>query len=327
MPKISIIMPVFNKEKYVFKSIQSVLDQSFRDFELIIINDGSTDDSLKICKEFTNDDRIRLFSIENGGVSRARNFGLKKSKGQYVLFIDADDYIEVEFLQSMLSVKSQCVIGGITKVSKNNKVINQIVPKYNGKYAINEILSSFYKEQQESGIYGYIASKLVLKEIIDKFHIQFNEKITLAEDYDFFLSVYEHVDEIGFTTYSGYNYVQETENSAMRLDDRKVDFFDQISIQKKAYNVLNKSHDFSESDYNMYLQILTGYVYTIFIKYSYFKYNNFCSLFKKIKDEVPLIDRNCFGLMKICMFLYEKNLKLVLYLLLKIKLYIGRINI
>lgn len=323
MPKVSIIMPVFNKEKYIFKSVQSVLNQSFRDFELIIVDDGSTDCSLKICRKFTYDNRVRLFSIENGGVSRARNFGLEKAKGKYILFVDGDDFIDIEFLESLLSVRSQCVIGGITKISKNNNIINQVIPERSGKFALNEILCSFYKEQQSSGIYGYIASKLVLREIIEKFHIRFNEKITLAEDYDFFLSVYEHIDEISFTTYSGYYYVQETENSALHLDDTKIDFFDQIYIHKKAYNFLNKSQHFSENDYKVYLKILTGYVYTIFIKYSYFKYNEFCSLFIKIKGEVPVIEKKYFGLMGICMFLYENDLKLFLYLLLKIKSYIG----
>lgn len=91
MPKISIILPVFNSEKYIKKAILSVLNQNFNDFELIIVNDGSTDSTLKIIQKF-NDPRIKLITQPNQGPGKARNNALKKSKGDYILFLDSDDW-------------------------------------------------------------------------------------------------------------------------------------------------------------------------------------------------------------------------------------------
>ena len=96
-PFFSIVIPLYNKEPFIEKTIQSVLDQTFKDFEIIIINDGSTDKSLGEV-ECLNDERISIFTIINQGVSHARNHGIHKAKGHYIAFLDADDYWESEFL-------------------------------------------------------------------------------------------------------------------------------------------------------------------------------------------------------------------------------------
>jgi len=91
MPVFSVVIPLYNKENYIKNTIDSVLNQTFRDFEIIVVNDGSTDDSLKIVEQI-EDSRIKTFSIKNGGVSRARNFGIDKAKSDLIAFLDADDY-------------------------------------------------------------------------------------------------------------------------------------------------------------------------------------------------------------------------------------------
>ena len=97
---ISIIVPIYNASQYLRECIESILSQSFRDFELILINDGSTDESLSICKSYERqDDRITVISGANGGVSKARNRGLDAAKGEWITFADADDY----FLDDALS--------------------------------------------------------------------------------------------------------------------------------------------------------------------------------------------------------------------------------
>lgn len=100
MPYFSVIIPVFNKALFIEHTLKSVLDQSFTDFELILVNDGSTDDSEKVIQSI-NDDRIRYFSIPNQGVSVARNFGLALATAPYISFLDADDYWYPDFLESM----------------------------------------------------------------------------------------------------------------------------------------------------------------------------------------------------------------------------------
>ena len=99
MKLVSIIMPVYNVEKYVAESIDSVLFQTYKNIELIIINDGSKDNSLNICEAYAKQyNNIRLFTKENGGLSSARNFGIEKAKGDYLLFLDSDDLISSEMV-------------------------------------------------------------------------------------------------------------------------------------------------------------------------------------------------------------------------------------
>src|SRR3970040_1764287 len=100
MPFFSVIIPVFNKEKFIEVTLKSVLNQTFIDFEILIINDGSTDNSAQLIKGF-DDPRIRYYYKENSGVSSARNDGIEKTQSNYISFIDADDYWYPDFLEEM----------------------------------------------------------------------------------------------------------------------------------------------------------------------------------------------------------------------------------
>lgn len=103
-PKISIIVPVFNVENYLHRCIDSILVQTFKDFEVLLIDDGSTDKSGKICDEYAfNDNRVKVFHKRNGGVSSARNVGLNNAVGKWVTFCDSDDYVHENFLYDFLS--------------------------------------------------------------------------------------------------------------------------------------------------------------------------------------------------------------------------------
>ena len=96
---ISVIVPVYNAEKYISKCIDSILSQTFKDFELILINDGSTDNSDLICDKYASiDNRVKVFHKKNGGAGSARNLGIQKASGDWVMFVDSDDWIEPECL-------------------------------------------------------------------------------------------------------------------------------------------------------------------------------------------------------------------------------------
>ena len=102
-PKISVIVPVYNAEKYLHRCIDSILSQTFTDFELLLINDGSKDSSGAICDEYAaKDNRVRVFHKENGGASSARNLGLDNAKGEWIAFVDSDDLLEVNMLNHLL---------------------------------------------------------------------------------------------------------------------------------------------------------------------------------------------------------------------------------
>ena len=107
-PKISVIVPVYNVEQFLPRCINSILAQTFTDFEVLLINDGSADNSGRICDEYAKkDNRIRLFHKGNGGVSSARNIGLKNVKGELICFIDSDDYLDKKFLQRMVKAMEE----------------------------------------------------------------------------------------------------------------------------------------------------------------------------------------------------------------------------
>ena len=129
---ISIVVAVYNAEKYLHKCIGSVLKQTYKEFELVLVNDGSTDTSKRIIEEYIENypDKIKLFNKENGGLSSARNTGLAHVSGKYVCFLDADDYFEEHYLENLVSVAEeyQCdmVCSGQYKVDERGKILNTI---------------------------------------------------------------------------------------------------------------------------------------------------------------------------------------------------------
>ena len=117
-PKISVIVPVYNVEKYLHKCIDSILVQTFTDFELLLIDDGSTDKSGDICDEYAvKDARVRVFHTENRGVSAARNHGLREASGDWICFVDSDDWVENCYLEYLY-----CVDG----LDENNETVRQV---------------------------------------------------------------------------------------------------------------------------------------------------------------------------------------------------------
>lgn len=253
MCKISIIMPVYNKEKYIKKAIESILNQTFKDWEMLIIDDGSTDDSLAVCRIF-EDPRIHVISTENGGVSHARNIGVDKAQGEYLTFVDGDDYLAADYLENLYIEPYDMIIGGLTKVDKAGKALASVVPELEKEQRMEKIAPCFYKEQLTTGIYGFVAGKMVKRSIVTQYQIRFDENIRLAEDYDFFLKIYAKIESIYFTKATGYYYIQETENSAIVLDDSKIDFFTQIEIQRKTRQFLEDKkcfHKENDVDYEL----------------------------------------------------------------------------
>ena len=149
MPKVSVIVPVYNTEKYLPRCIESILAQTFTDFELILVNDGSTDKSGKICDEYAKkDSRIVVIHKENGGVSSARNKGIEISQGELISFIDADDWITPLYLSDLItditsSFTDIVLHGRINVLSSNEKII---IKPNNYTYSITNDCSEFFNE-------------------------------------------------------------------------------------------------------------------------------------------------------------------------------------
>lgn len=191
MEKVSIIIPVYNTEKYLKRCIDSIIGQTCKNLEIILINDGSTDNSLKICKEYEKiDKRIYVISGDNHGVSYARNIGMEKATGKYLYFADSDDYLEPTAIERMLQEfenrNCELVIAGYNelenkKVSKKNWGNSDL----NTDEAKKLILS-------ETGAGGYLWNKLFKLTLIRSFKLEFDTSIYVWEDV---LFVTEYLDK------------------------------------------------------------------------------------------------------------------------------------
>lgn len=212
--KISIIIPVYNAEKYISRCIESVLAQTFTDWELILVDDGSKDSSLSICESFANtNSRIKIISQKNSGPSAARNKGLEIAKGEYICFIDADDWIEncslSDYINEIDNTNSDIVFQGfIDEYPNGEKKYNLIsVSNENTK---KDIISLLY----ENRCFGWSWNKIFKKEIIEKYNIRFDESVRLWEDELFTIEFLHHSDNIKVINKCNYHYIVY-ENSLM----------------------------------------------------------------------------------------------------------------
>lgn len=197
--KISIIVPVYNVEQYVGECIESILNQSFKNIELILINDGSKDNSGFICDEYAKkDNRIKVIHKKNEGVSIARNIGIKNASGEYIAFVDSDDLVDKEIYTTMLQVieetGSDLVMCRYKKIYNDGKKELALEPLREGLYDKEQIFNNLIldmigndpSDMSKPLIMGSIWRCLYKKEIIDKYKIEF-PIIKIAEDMLFHL--------------------------------------------------------------------------------------------------------------------------------------------
>lgn len=210
-PKISVIIPVYNTEKYLDRCIQSIFNQTFTDFELLLINDGSTDRSGEICDEYAKRDKcIRVFHKENGGVSSARNLGLDEARGEWITFVDSDDYIASYHLSDLYTCTGLdigLVVQSLKHIRENGEMLyDYCLPKGEKVYAKSNF-ACMVKEQYLSQR-GYTASKLFKTEQLNKQYIRFNTEVRFCEDWIFLFSYLNAMDQkVCCSPVSNYFYV------------------------------------------------------------------------------------------------------------------------
>lgn len=209
-PKISIIVPVYNVEKYLSRCIDSILAQTFTDFELLLIDDGSKDKSGEICDEYTKkDDRVRVFHKENGGASSARNLGLDYANGKYVVFVDSDDYISVSYLDSFYKILLKyndvdLIIQSPIYTSTNGALGSRKIPSkvYDGVNILSDFVTDGNLDFTEPH------SKLFRLNLIQENNIRFNEKVIVGEDGIFIACFLRYCKMIISSEDVGYHYVK-----------------------------------------------------------------------------------------------------------------------
>lgn len=206
MPKVSIIVPVYNVEKYIKKCINSILDQTERDFELLLIDDGSPDKSGNICDEFALiDNRIKVFHKVNGGVSSARNLGLDNAVGDMIFFIDSDDFIEPDYIEQLKIRDDEDFVQSGVRILEND---------YLKSVMTHEEIFLDYNQFWMQSRQQWPTMCCLSKRIIDKYHLRFNEKLKMGEDGLFNHIFLSKCSKIRRITYNGYNYNWDNSQSA-----------------------------------------------------------------------------------------------------------------
>lgn len=270
---VSIIVPVYNAEKFLELCITSIINQSYNDIELILIDDGSTDNSGKICDEYAlKDERITVFHCRNKGVSAARNIGLDNAKGKYIIFIDSDDYVEKNYVEELVkaieSDKNELAICGIKEI-ENKKV------KIRKKRA--KLTGNFYEDY--FSLIDFLCvpfAKIFLSEIIEKNKIRFDEKLSYAEDEIFNLTYYEFVKKYNFAkkTFYIYNHRYGTlsDKNYLRKNNYFSTYLYKLSLERKIFdniNIIKKEEILGEQIIRAILDFSDIYNYKNFKKQLY----------------------------------------------------------
>lgn len=270
--KISIIIPIYNSEKFLIKCLDSLLKQSEEIYELILVNDGSTDSSSNIINQYAEKYKcIHIINQINSGVSVARNKGMDLATGDYIMFIDADDWVSNNIVEQYLSTikktKSDCLIGEWNEVkyncnvNKRNKALKYISNE-STEETKKRTIDHYFKSREG----GAPWAKLFCRDIIKKNSLKFVENLPLGEDYLFVLNYIIFCKKIVLVEQPMYFYRMDELGAATK--NRKNYFDIQLFIESEKTNIMKKANlnilDFEESLVNTYMKCCNNSYINIF---------------------------------------------------------------
>jgi len=208
---VSIIIPVRNDEKYVARCVKSIQSQTYANLDIIIVLNDSSDQSGAICKKLeSTDSRIRVMNIKEAGASRARNAGIESALGDYIVFVDADDFIHNSLIQRLCAEASKND-ADIVVASFEKHVIDALGGERNSKFMNRRIPANLYAKDMllgRQGYDGYVWSKMYRSKILSK--TRFDERLTFSEDTDFLLKLLRQDLQVFISRFVGYFYSQDT---------------------------------------------------------------------------------------------------------------------
>lgn len=248
---ISIIIPVYRVEKWLKKCVNSVIRQTYKNLEIILVDDGSPDKCPQICDKLAKkDSRINVIHKENGGVSSARNAGIDASTGEYICFIDSDDWIDKNFIMNAyndaISNGAQIVISNITIVSRRGERLYKTVNQTQ-RIDFNSEETLFAALQEELSLGGAVP-KLYESSLIKDNNIKFDSKVKFGEDVLFLLKCFEFCDAVYLNTNTGYFYNRLVFDSAvLKFYSEICDWVELLTKAREAL-VAKKGNDFLYGD-------------------------------------------------------------------------------
>ncbi len=253
-PKLSIIVPVYNVEKYLDKCLERILNSTYKDFELIVINDGTKDNSEQIITKYLEKeeykDKITYISKENSGLSDTRNLGMSKANGEYIAFVDSDDYIETNMYELMMNKALEknydivvCDVRLVYENSDKEKVVSSAYEKdlFN-KGEIKQTMLTYYPV-----VWNKIYKKEILKGIIFS-------KGVWYEDMEFNLKVYPRINSIGVVKEPLYNYLQRGNSITYTYNDKLYDIITNMDAVIKYYKEQGIYEEYKEELEYLYLR-------------------------------------------------------------------------
>ena len=276
---ISVIVPVYNAEKYINRCIDSIVHQTMDDMEIIIIDDGSTDSSLDICKYWeTKDRRIKVFPKKNGGVSSARNMGLRNVNGKYVSFVDADDWIESDRFEKAIEkieeYNADIYIGSfVINVGNEQKTIYEDIPSVVSVYGKNDAIKHMIKG---NGFRWELCDKVYRKDVLEGCYL--DENIHNGEDFLFNWCVFGKAKRIIRVNDMSYHYFAREDSASHVLSEKYLTFVDAIELalgeeqNRELCLLLN----------NLYIVVLIG----MFIEIAASKWGNRGEILVGLKNKI-----------------------------------------
>lgn len=271
--RISIIIPLYKAETYIDKCIQDILGQTFKDFELLLVLDGSFDKSEEICGRWAlKDSRIKVLKEQHAGVAHARQVGINNAKGEYILFVDADDTVSPTMLEEMYNAAKEqdadIVISDFTELTHDGDIYRSQKPSsLNGLSVLEDILNG--------KLYGALWNKLIRTEAIINSKAHFTEALTMREDLVFLSEQLPHVNKVAYIPKAFYGYERRNVNSLTNnYLDESVDYY----RQEVLWNSLILQNQYiSESSRNKILNYYSQLAYItlkkgLFDKFEWNKY-------------------------------------------------------
>ena len=234
MPKVSVIVPVYNVEEYLERCLDSLVNQTLKDIEIIIVNDGSTDGSKEIIQKYLNKYKnIVYLEKENGGLSSARNYGIPYAKGEYIGFVDSDDYVELTMYEKMYNKAIE---------EKSDMVECDFIWEYPNKK--REDIGKMYSSKKEAIVEARVVAwnKIIKKDIIEKTKITFPEGLRY-EDIEFFYKIVPYLDKISFVKETLVHYIQRESSIANTQNERTGEIF---KIWENVLNYYIENNIFNE---------------------------------------------------------------------------------
>ena len=262
MPKVSVIVPFYNVENYIEKCLETLVNQTLKDIEIILVNDGSKDRSIDIVNKFLKQypEKIVYLEKENGGLSDARNFGIPHAKGEYIAFLDSDDYVEKDMYENMYE---------LAKKEDSDMVECDFYWEYPDKLKKDEGTIYHGKKEMIEKVRVVAWNKLIKKEILEKSDVKFPKGLRY-EDVEFTYKLVPYIEKVSFLKKPCVHYVQREGSISNKQNERNKEIFDVLD------NVINY---YKENEiYDTYKDEL---------EYVYVRYAFCSSLLRivKIKDE------------------------------------------